>query len=53
MRWIDEFLIAIMETRHTIITSMCKEKIGIKKKKKIGISLEIRPEKNNVFVNLK
>lgn len=33
---------------------MCKEKIGIKKKKKkIGISLEIRPEKNNVFVNLK
>lgn len=44
MRWTEEFLIAIMETRRTIITSMCKEKIGI--------SLEIRPEKN-VYVNLK
>lgn len=45
MRWIEEFLIAIMETRRKIITSMCKEKIAI--------SLEFRPEKNNVYVNLK
>lgn len=44
MRWIEEFLIAIMETRCKI-TSMCKEKIAI--------SLEFRPEKNYVYVNLK